>query len=570
MAAGLSHWKFGNFSLYSVNPPLVRTVATAPIVFFCSPTYSWKDFRRDPKQRSEVKVGRTFLNNNQTDFPMYFFIARVACIPFALLGTYFCWRWSNELFGSIAGIFAAGNWAFSPLVLGHGSLITSDVAAASIGLIFFYTMRHWLKRADWSTTLLVGVVAAFAMLVKSTWIFAGPICVFVWLCCRAVDRQWMNLGSEVLKLMAAGTLALFLVNVFYGFEGSFRKLGDYDFVSEKLSGEIINAPLQKSANRFRDTWIGRIPIPLPQAYLSGMDIQKSDFERSFREFSWRSYLFGSWKQGGWWYYYLVGIAVKEPLPWVLLLIVSCCAPFLKSLPRIRLTEGLQLLLPAVAIIAIVSSQTGMSRNIRYALPALPFLFIWTSQFATLIQSTNAVVKWIVLTGSAWFLGSVLWYAPHWISYFNETVGGPNSGYKALIGSNIDWGQDLFYLKDWLTKHPEVKDLKVACMTCFDPSLVGIKHRIPEPYLDPAKTTRSPVDLGPHPGWYAISVDYVVGSAMHIPRRDGTTVYWGGEPYRYFSQFQPVDKAGYSIFIYHLELEDVQRVRKQLGLPLLSN
>lgn len=31
LVAGLSHWKFGRFDLYRVNPPLVRMVAAIPI-----------------------------------------------------------------------------------------------------------------------------------------------------------------------------------------------------------------------------------------------------------------------------------------------------------------------------------------------------------------------------------------------------------------------------------------------------------------------------------------------------------------------------------------------------------
>jgi hypothetical protein len=50
---------------------------------------------------------------------------------------------------------------------------------------------------------------------------------------------------------------------------------------------------------------------------------------------------------------------------------------------------------------------------------------------------------------AWSVGSSLWYYPHSLSYFNELVGGPMGGPKHLLDSNIDWGQDLFYLKDWL-------------------------------------------------------------------------------------------------------------------------
>ena len=51
LAAGISHWKFGRFDLFSVNPPLVRTIAAAPVVLFCDPKMDWD--RSDPKLRSD-------------------------------------------------------------------------------------------------------------------------------------------------------------------------------------------------------------------------------------------------------------------------------------------------------------------------------------------------------------------------------------------------------------------------------------------------------------------------------------------------------------------------------------
>ena len=48
-----------------------------------------------------------------------------------------------------------------------------------------------------------------------------------------------------------------------------------------------------------------------------MDLQKRDFERGYP-----SYLMGEWKHGGWWYYYLVGFLVKEPIGFQLMLYVS--------------------------------------------------------------------------------------------------------------------------------------------------------------------------------------------------------------------------------------------------------
>ena len=31
--------------------------------------------------------------------------------------------------------------------------------------------------------------------------------------------------------------------------------------------------------------------------------------------------------------------------------------------------------------------------------------------------------------------------PHYLAHFNEAVGGPRNGYRYLVDSNLDWGQD---------------------------------------------------------------------------------------------------------------------------------
>ena len=62
------------------------------------------------------------------------------------------------------------------------------------------------------------------------------------------------------------------------------------------------------------------------------------------------------------------------------------------------------------------------------------------------------------------------------------------------------------------------------------------------------------DGSPKPGWYALSVNYIYG-------RD--------RQYRYFLNFEPAAMAGYSIYIYHITLEEANRVRRELGLAELT-
>jgi len=51
----------------------------------------------------------------------------------------------------------------------------------------------------------------------------------------------------------------------------------------------------------------------------------------------------------------------------------------------------------------------------------------------------------------WHAGESIAIAPHYLAYFNEISGGPSEGYRHLVDSSLDWGQDLPALKDWLDR-----------------------------------------------------------------------------------------------------------------------
>jgi hypothetical protein len=47
------------------------------------------------------------------------------------------------------------------------------------------------------------------------------------------------------------------------------------------------------------------------------------------------------------------------------------------------------------------------------------------------------------------------------------------------------------------------------------------------------------------------------------------IYSDTQNYRYFLEFKPVAMAGYSIYIYHVTVEDANRIRRRLGVPELD-
>ncbi|MFV0444805.1 MAG: hypothetical protein ACK5Q5_14630, partial [Planctomycetaceae bacterium] len=75
LASGLSHWEFGRFELYRVNPPLVRMVATLPVMA-AGYEADWTGFYESPGARPEFSMGADFIAANGERSIWLFTIAR--------------------------------------------------------------------------------------------------------------------------------------------------------------------------------------------------------------------------------------------------------------------------------------------------------------------------------------------------------------------------------------------------------------------------------------------------------------------------------------------------------------
>ena len=355
------------------------------------------------------------------------------------------------------------------------------------------------------------------------------------------------------------TAGIFILNLGYGFEGTFTKLGDFRLASRTLADKDSVVDNRTGGNRFAETPLAHLPVPLPKNYVLGADLQKVDFERGLP-----SYLFGQWQDRGWWYYYIVCVALKIPLgTWGLGLLTT---GFLIAGAFYRRKNGnsadwcdqLVLLAPAVVLFVFVSSQTGFSRHFRYVLPALPFVFIWISQIAQIAATRRSLpLKTLVMGLLAWSIFSSLSVYPHSMSYFNELAGGPKNGHKYLLDSNIDWGQDVFYLQNWMQKHPEASDMHLIMRDDISEAFFladgfpTVPLALGEPIQTISEEDNDPRKLGPRPGWFAASIHQI--NAQH-------------GRYKYLLDFEPVDRIGYSIYIYNISLDEANAARKRYRLP----
>jgi len=125
--------------------------------------------------------------------------------------------------------------------------------------------------------------------------------------------------------------------------------------------------------------------------------------------------------------------------------------------------------------------------------------------------------------------------PHYLAYFNELVGGPKNGYKYLVDSNLDWGQDLKFLKKYL------ENKNVNLIECYfgqgDTKYEGIKsqHILSgecSPNIDYSEKERT--DL------LAISATYFQG--IYIGQVD---------IFKWLKNRIPIQNIGYSILVFDI-------------------
>lgn len=564
IAAGMAMWQYGSFDYYRVNPPLMRAIATIPVVLLPHEPV-WADFDEASRlRRPEFSLGAQFIESHPDRWRVFLTAARWAIIPVSVLGGIFCFFWAKELFSPRAGIMALCLWCFCPNVITWSAVLSTDGTAATFGVGAAYFFWRWLRAPTHQSTILAGVFLGVALLSKMTWLVLLVAWPSHWLLNAFLWRRCLAAQPSLWRLICVMLIGIYTLNLGYGFRGSFTRLGDFSFHSTLLTADMPNAEGAPS-NRFSDSLLGKLPVPFPAPMVIGIDEQRTDFETGMP-----SYLFGKWQNHGWWYYYLVGFVLKVPLGTLALTGLTLTTVFVCRKSGDDLSEGLRskdtfshwygnqlsVVLPGVVVLALVSSQDGFSRHFRYALPVFPFLFIWISQTVdSFVSQRNRLLRiapWILLSQS---VASCLAVFPHTMAFFNELAGGSSNGHWHMLGSSLSWSEDQSYLSEWLARNPQVNSPYVLLDRPVSVKRLGIQSRgVPPGWTEESgKVGSNSAAVGPVPGWHVISIQKI-----HEP--DGS--------YLYFLDLEPETVIGHSIYIYHLDIEVTNVLRQSLGLPPL--
>jgi len=316
--------------------------------------------------------------------------------------------WARDRAGSESAAVAVALIGFSPTLLAHAGLITPDLPLTATGFVALYLF--WKAQQLESGPAAWGASLGLALLAKgSGWLFVVAIVGL------AALRRTAGVG-RLRPVLAGLAVALFVLNLGYGFTGLFDLEG-----KRALLEKVPDVTLARAV-----AWAAAPFFPLP--YLKAMATQLHVAAQG-----WPSFLAGEVSRTGWRHYFLVALALKETVPFLILLAVSLA----RAWRRGRRLDDLALLLPA-GLFFVAFSLGGVQIGVRYVLPALPFVAVLA---AGLVRDLRPVGRAAVLVLVAWHAMSAVRACPHFIAYFNELAGGPENGYRYLGDSNLDWGQN---------------------------------------------------------------------------------------------------------------------------------
>ena len=522
---GLLNLTSGRFHFDDLNPPLSRMWAAAPLLASGANTIP-AEYAREP-----LTYGNAFLAANPDGYHELVVTARVPIVVLSVLLCLTVGHWTTELFGLRAGVVALMLTALSPSIIASGALATTDLAAA---LMFVVSVRRTMKlsvQPNRCNAVLLGLSLGAAQLVKFTCLLLYAICpvvsLFLWRRNAASGKlgRWAFPGYWALAIL----VSLLVLDTGYLFRGFGTRWRDYQFKSRTMQA------LQEHTRPLAD-----IPLPIPRDYLTGIDHQRQMMEGDHPVF-----LDGTWRETGFWHYYLKVLWYKLPHATQLLLLTALVAAMRRTTTRDVRMAQLSLFIPAAAIVLIAGS-SKMQLGLRYILPGLPFLFILAAQGAGSVWAGRPRRSGLLVLALLLAIPFSVRFHPHHIAYFNELAGGPEGGWCKLVDSNIDWGQDLRALQQWLDRNPRPQ-FALAYFGSLPPGQLGLKYQLPPRH-------------SPEPGWSAVSVNLVQGWPTPVRRADGSTELLGLDTFGYFRFFEPAARIGYSIHVYNLTEQDVIRLR----------
>jgi 4-amino-4-deoxy-L-arabinose transferase-like glycosyltransferase len=376
-------------------------------------------------------------------------------VVLAILGTA---ALAAEVISPAAAVVAAGAFALLPPVLAHGGLATTDIAGTAGFAFAVAAMFRWLQEPSWRWTALLGAAVALLLLTKfTTALFFAVAAVILILMHR---RFPLRLAAAALVMSLAIVYTVYL----------------YGHAAPRFLIGIVNTARYSS---------------------QGHD----------------AYLLGEVRHTGWWYYFPLVLAVKTPIPFLLLSLIGMWLTFDARTHR----------WVTILTVAMLGPVLMMKANlgVRHVLPIYVPLSLLFAYAAVQLYTTR--LRWVVVALGVWLVAGSSLAHPDYIPWMNAFAG--SSPQKVVLDSNFDWGQDVLRLRDACRKR-HIQGLGVELFGMTDLERIGMP---PTYSIDPYAAMS---------GWFAISESFIIPAQVRDP-----------EAYAWLTTAHDFERIGKSIRLY---------------------
>ena len=526
--AGYRYWTRGDFTINPEHPPLVKLIAAATLL----PLRLKGPERKSvfSKEEDFVSAARFVYSNNAEQI---LFRTRMATSLFCISLAALVFATAREMFGKTAALIALTIFVFEPNILAHGWEVTTDTAFSCFLLATIYAFYRYVQQPSTKRLLILGLAAALALASKHSAILVFPILIVVaaaelWFRKRYTPAQVASSAGGVRifrALIAAGGVAIAVLWASYGFRLHPERGVDAGPRVIQYAGRLDHR-LQRVLIVEAARW-----HLLPESYLYGLaDVGfTADFSHT--------YIFGHVYPHGQWFYFPAAFVIKSTLSLLLLLLL---VPFAIAFRGARFRRELAFLILPAAIYFFVAVISTLNIGVRHILPVYPFLIVLAGWGAAELIRAKRKLMYAVAFVLAFGIVSSLRVFPVYLAYANELWGGPANTYKYLSDSNVDWGQQLKTVKQYLDQR-HVNDCWFAYFAdvVVDPTYYGVPCK-------PLTTIASvwlqhPIEVPPTiDGPVLISASVLSGYEFGPDQLN---------PYDQFTRMRPTAVIEHSVFVY---------------------
>jgi hypothetical protein len=535
LSAAWTHVRLHDYRLSPDHPPLVQGLAGVPLLFI--------DVEMDAADEAWAehaiwRFARRWLYV-WNDAGRLLFWGRFAIVLVGASLVAAIVLWTRARFGAGPALVALLLAALSPDLLAHGQVVTTDMGAAATMFLAVVAFDAALQRTTPGRVLLAGLALGAALATKLSALGLGPMLlalalariadprplVVAFFAERAVGGRAARAAVLAGVLVALVPVAVAVIWTAYGFQRSF---GADPGLSATFPWDALRAshPLVQGAVRnARDLGL------LPEPYLFGF---LRFFEHSEAR---RAFLLGQLSSTGFPHFFLVSFLVKTPLPLLALLLLAASG---RGKDGARPGALAAAWIPLILYAALTQTR-GLNIGHRHLLPLYPFALVLAGAAGAWLPRRlgrpGAAVLGALL---AWYAWGSLRVHPHALAYFNETVGGPANGWRVLVDSSLDWGQDLARVEPWMRRHG-IRRYKLSYFGSASPRYHGITGEMLPGYSSP-RVPRVTREVAP-------------GDVLAVSATNLQGVYIEDEDQPLMArirQMQPFGRIGYSILVFRAD------------------